>query len=96
MLKFKFNALNTHKFGHNFQCISPICDSNTGIEDNAYFFLQHPLFDPMRNDLLEQLSYLSELDLSNIDSQASLKLLLYGSPTINESDNQIMLEASIG
>ena len=28
-----------HKFRRNFQCLSPIRTCNTGIEDNAYFFL---------------------------------------------------------
>ena len=38
-----------------------------GIEYNARFFLHCPLFHPIRSDLLGQLSYLPELDLSNID-----------------------------
>ena len=72
-----------------------MCARNTVIEDNAHFFLQCPLFDTIRNDLLEQLSYLPELDLSNIDPQALLYLLLYSSPTFNESKNRVILEASI-
>ena len=89
------SLVNEHRFRHNFQCINPMCACNTGIEDNAHFFLQCPLFDTIRNDLLGQLSYLPELDLSNIDPQALLYLLLYGSPTFNESENRRILEASI-
>ena len=74
---------------------SPMCACNTGFEDNAYFFLHCTLFVPMRNDLLGQLLHLPGLDLSNIDSQALLDLLLYGSPKFNEIDNRIVLEASI-
>ena len=67
MLRLEFSALNEHRFRQNFQCISPKCVCNTGIEDNAYFFLHCPLFDPMRYDLLGQLSYLPKLDLGNIN-----------------------------
>ena len=95
MLRLEFSTLNEHKFRHNFQCTSPMCACNTGVEDNAHFFLHCPLFVPMRNDLLGQLSHLPGLDLSKIDSQALLNLLLYGSPKFKETDNRIVLEASI-
>ena len=75
----------------NFQCTSPMRVCNAGVEDNAHFFLHCPLFVPMRNDLLGQLSHLPGLDLSNI---ALLNLLLYSSPKFNEIDNRIVLEAS--
>ena len=95
MLLLEFSTLNEHRFRHNFQCISPMCVCNTGIEDNAHFFLHCPLFDPMRYDLFGQLSYLPKLDLGKIEPQALLYLLLYGSPTLNESENRRILEASI-
>ena len=94
MLRLEFSTLNKHKFRHNFQCMNPMCVCNTGVEDNAHFFLHCPLFVPMHNDLLDQLSHLPGLDLSNIDSQALLNLLLYGSPKFNEIDNRVVLEAS--
>ena len=61
-LRIEFSALNEHKFRYNFQCVSPMCACNTGLEDNEHFLLHCPLFIPMRNDLLGQLSYLPELD----------------------------------
>ena len=95
MLRLGFGALNEHRFRHYFQCISPMYVCNTGIEDSAHFFLHSPLFDAPRNDVLGQLSCLPELDLSNINPQALLYLILYGSPTLNESKSRRMLEASI-
>ena len=95
MLRLEFSALNEHRFRHNFQCISPMCVCNTGIEDNTHFLLRCPLFDVFRNDLLGQLSCLPELNLSNINPQALSYLILYGSPTLNESVNRRILEASI-
>ena len=91
MLRLEFSALNEHRFRHNFQCISPMCVCNTGIEDNTHFLLHCPLFDVFRNDLLGQLSCLPELDLSNINPQALSYLILYGSPTLNESENRRIL-----
>ena len=74
MLRLEFSTLNEHKFRYNFQCTSPICACNTGVENNAQLFLHCPLFVPMHNDLLDQLSHLPGLDLCNIDSQfASLQ-----------------------
>ena len=50
-----------------------------------------------RNKDLEQyiLAHLPGLDLSNIDPQALLNLLLYGSPKFKVTENRIVLEASI-
>ena len=33
----RFSPLNKHKFQHNFDCLSPICMCNTGIEYNEHF-----------------------------------------------------------
>ena len=95
MLRLEFSALNEHKFRHNFQRLCPMRACNTGVEDKAHLFLQCRLFAQMRNDLLGRFSHLPELDLSNIDSQALLNLLLYGSSTFNKTDNRIPVEASI-
>ena len=72
-LGLEFSALNENKFRHNFQCVSPMCACNTGLEDNGYFFLHCPLFVPMSNGLLGQFSYLPELDLSSIEPQGLTK-----------------------
>ena len=72
-----------------------MCACNTGIEDNAYFFLHCPLFVSMRNDLLGELSCFPDLNLNNIDSNDLLEVLLYGNSNFNEMQNRIILEASI-
>ena len=33
-LRVKFSPLNEHKFRHSFDSLSPICGSNSGIEEN--------------------------------------------------------------
>ena len=72
MLRREFSTLNEHRFSHNFQCISPMCACNTGIEYYAHFFLHYPLFDPMRYDLLNQLAYLSKLDFKRVEWRGSM------------------------
>ena len=94
MLRLEFSALKDHRFRQKFQCISPMCVCNTGIKDNAHIFPHCTLFDAFRNDLLGQLSCLPELDLSNISPKSLLCLILYGTPTPNESKNRRILEAS--
>ena len=72
-----------------------MCVCNTGNDNIAHFYLHCPLFIPISNDLLGQLSCLPEMDLNNINPKALLNLLLSGSPTLKESDNRIIIEASI-
>ena len=95
MCGLEFSIVNEHRFRHNFHCISPMCACNTGIEDNAHFFLHCPFFYLICYDLIGQLLYLPKPDLGNIDPQALLYQLLYGSPMLNESENPRSLEASI-
>ena len=97
VFRLEFSALNEHRFIHNFQCISPMCACNTGIEDNAEFFCIALclILRVMIKIFLGQLPYLPELHLSNIDPQAILYIFLYGSPIFNENENRRILEASI-
>ena len=37
-LRVEFSDLREHRFGHNFQCSSPMCFCQTGIENNERFF----------------------------------------------------------
>ncbi len=72
-----------------------MCACNTGIEDNAHFFLHCHLFVYMRNDLLGELSCFPDLNLNNMDSNDLLEVLLYGNSNFNEMQNRMILEASI-
>ena len=94
-LRVKFSPLNEHKFRHNFESLSPICACNSGIEDNEHFLLHCPIYDQMRNDLLDQLSRIPGLELGNLSSGALCELLLFGNPRFNDIANKLILEATI-
>ena len=94
-LRVKFSPLNEHKFRHNFESLSPICACNSGIEDNEHFLMHCPIYDQMRNDLLDQLSRIPGLELGNLSSGALCELLLSGNPRFNDIANKLILEATI-
>ena len=94
-LRVKFSPLNEDKFRHNFESLSPICACNSGIEDNEHFLLQCPIYDQMRNDLLDRLSRIPGLELGNLSSGALCELLLFGNPSFNDIANKLILEATI-
>ena len=91
----KFSPLDEHKFRHNFEYLSPVCACNSGIEDNEHFLLHCPIYDQMRNHLLDQLSRIPGLELGNLSSGAFCELLLFGNPRFNDIANKLILEATI-
>ena len=79
-LRLQFSALNEHKLRHNFDCLSPFCICGTAKEDNEHFLLHCPLYYEMRCDLLDQISEIPGLDISQYNLKSFCTLLLYGSP----------------
>ena len=94
-LRIEFSPLNTRRFRHNFDCLSPICACRCAIEDNQHFLLHCHLFSPMRRDLFGQLTDIPGLDSTILDSIALCNLFLFGSPQLNVVANRIILEATI-
>ena len=90
----KFSPMNEHKFRPKFESLSPICACNSGIEDNEHFLLHCPIYDQMRNDLLDKLSRLPGLELGNLSSGALCELLLFGHPRFNDINNNLILETT--
>ena len=80
-LRVKFSRLNEHKFRHNFESLSPICECNSGVEDNEHFLLHCPIYGQMRNDLLDRISRIPGLELGNLSSGALCELLLSAKST---------------
>ena len=54
-----------------------------------------PIYDQMRNDLLDKLSRIPGLELENLNSGALCELLLFGNPHFNNIANKLILEATI-
>ena len=67
-LRVHFSDLREHKFRHKFQCSSPMCLSQTGIENNEHFFLHCPRHSNHRKDLLDHISNVVDIDIGNLSS----------------------------
>ena len=96
-LRFGLSALNLHKFRHNFKdTIHSMCLIHDGIEDTEHFFLSFHLYDVQRDDLLGTVSkiLLSE-GLSNLSSEALLKVLLYGDGKSSTYSNSQITKAAL-
>ena len=94
-LRVRFSALNEHRFRHNFDCPSPICDCGYGEEENEHFLLHCPLFANERKDLFDQLAEIPGLNISGLDSDVLCSTLLFGSSDLNVIENRIVLDATI-
>ena len=67
-LRVKFSDLNEHKFRHNFDCLSPMCECGMANEDNEHLLLNCPLHDNIRQDLFGHLENILEFNVSDMDS----------------------------
>ena len=65
-LRVHFSDLSEHKFRHKFQCSSPMCPCQTGIENNGHFFLHFPRYSNHRKDLLDRISNAVDVDIGNV------------------------------
>ena len=91
----QFSGLNTHKFRHNFECISPMCNYGMADEDNEHYLLHCPHFDQSQRGLYDTVTKVLGSDIANLDSIALYSLLLYGSYNLTLVENRISIEAAI-
>ena len=76
-LRVEFSDLREHIFRHNFQCSSPMCFCQTGIENNKHFLLYCPRHSSHRRDHLDRISNVVDIDPENLFSIDLCNLLLY-------------------
>ena len=95
MLRLELSPLNSHKFNYNFaDTDSNLCSCNDGVENTDHFFLKCSNFLTQRetlqrsvNDIL--LNYNVHIACDNY------RFFLYGHHLISQSDNKVILQASI-
>ena len=87
--------LNNHNFWHDFDCLTPICNCDTGIEDNEHVFLHSPQLDSMRDDRFGQISEIPALDIKVMNTTAWHSLLLNGGSQLNSVPNRLIFDAMI-
>ena len=94
-LRFQFSDLREHKFRHKFQCSSPMCLCQTGIEKNEHFFLHCPRHSNHRKDLLGHISNVVDVDIGNLSSTELCNSLLYGNSRFSFDTNRHIIESAI-
>ena len=94
-LRVHFSDLREHKFRHKFQCSSPMCLCQTGIENNEHYFLHCPRHSNYRKDLLDRISNVVDVDIGNLSSTDLCNLLLYGNSRLSFDTNRQIIELTI-
>ena len=74
-LRVEFSDLREHRFRRNFQCSSPMCFCQTGIENNEHFLLHCPRHSSHCRDLLDRISNVVDADPTNLSSTDLCNLL---------------------
>ena len=94
-LRVEFSDLHEHRFGHNFQCSSPMCFCQTGIENNEHFLLHCPHHCSQRRHLLDRISNVVDVDPKNLFSTDLCDLLLHGNSCSSVDTNHHIIESTI-
>ena len=94
-LRVEFSDLRSHRFRHNFNCASPLCLCQTGIDDNEHYFLHCPRFAHQRKIMLDLVCRITNINIMRQSSKELCNLLLYGDSNSNVMINRVILEATL-
>ena len=94
-LRVEFSDLREHRFRHNFQCSSPMCFCQTGIENKERFLLHCPCNSSHRRDLLDRFSNVVDVDPENPSSTDLCNLLLHGNCCFSVDTNHHIIESTL-
>ena len=87
-MRLGLSHLRYHKFRHNFQdCINPICVCGLEIETTTHFLLHCPLFQSVRQSLLNNIKKIDE-NILNKHDELITKTLLDGDDKFDLSCNK--------
>ena len=94
-LRLRLSPLKSHKYCHKFlDTPSGNCHCNQGIEDTSHFLLSCPSYTTQRASLVTSVKeILFKVNLIHLEDQS--ELYLYGDPSINNTDNKIILLSTI-
>ena len=74
----EFSDLNAHKFHHNFDCISSLCNCGMSNEDNEHYLLHCLRFNQSRRGLFDKIAEVFGSHIANMEAVSLCNLLLYG------------------
>ena len=90
-----FSDLRGHRFSHNFNYVSPVCDCGLGDETTVYYMLRCPLFTFERIPFLDRISDLIHPDVTVLPGEHLLNILLYGSNVYKSITNKLIIGEAI-
>ena len=90
-----FSDLRDHRFSHNFNCISPVCNCGLDDETAAHYLLRCPLFTFERTPFLSRISDVIHSDATVLPDEHLLHILLYGSNVYNSITNKLIISETI-
>ena len=94
-LRVEFSDLRSHRFFHNFNCVSPICSCKLEEEDNSHFFLRCPQFHSIRINLLSNISEIIGSDILFFPSHHLTHIIMYDSNVYNNITNKLILTKTL-
>ena len=94
-LRVKFSDLRYHRFRHNFDCTSPTCLYQTGIEDNEHFLLHCLQFFLECRPLLQLVSNSADVDFMCLLSNELTRVLLHDHFEFTVLTNRTIIRATL-
>ena len=94
-IRVSFSDLRDHRFSHNFNCVSPVCNCGLGDETTAHYMLRCPLFTLERIPFLDRISDVVHSDVTVLPDEHLLNILLYGSNVYNSITNKLIIGETI-
>ena len=94
-LRLGLSHLHDHKFRYNFQdCLSPVCNCGTDIEDIKHFFFHCVNYNIERQTLFDSISNVKP-EFLNLDESELVNLILYGDSSLTFYKNKLILQSTI-
>ena len=94
-IRVSFSDLRDHRFSHNFNCVSPVCNCGLDDETSVHYMLRCPLFTFERTPFLGRISDVIHSDVTVLPDEHLLHILLYGSNMYNSITNKLIISETI-
>ena len=94
-IRVSFSDLRNHRFNHNFNCESPLCQCGIEDETSVHCFLGCPLYTAQRSSLLCKISAIIGCDVTVLPDEHLFFILVYGSNVYNFVSNKLISTETI-
>ena len=94
-LRVGHSDLRWDRYRRNFNCSSPLCSCNTGLETVEHYLLQCPLYTNHRSHLFVALLEQTRFSVTNATNSVWVKVLLFGDQRLDIDSNLKILNATL-